>query len=399
MDIAELHFLVAVGDQDQRDALLGMLARLGALKVTAVADGHAALRCFEPAAAAPVHMGVIDLELPGMDGLELIRHLSERACRASLIVIGAQSGEVLFTVETMAEAYGVEMLGTLAKPVGEHRLAALLAHYQPPPEAPPPQVPPALFDFAQVGQGLQKRQFEPYFQPKIELETGQVKGLEMFARWLHPRYGVLEPGSFIGALEANNRVDFLDWSMIDKSVAACRLLHEQGIPISISINVAQCTLEQAAFLEHMSACLERHGVLADYITFELHESAVLSSEPHFLERLLRLRMQGFGLAIDDYGTLRSNLQLLARIPFTELKIDRGFVDGASKKRAIGVVLASCLGLARSLERHSVAVGVETRADWDFLQGLGCTYAQGYYIAKPMPVADFPRWLADWSHFF
>ncbi len=140
-------------------------------------------------------------------------------------------------------------------------------------------------------------------------------------------------------------------------------------------------------------------MLPDYITFEMPESSVLTNDPSFLERLVRLRMMGYGLAIDDYGTGRSNLQLLARIPFTELKIDRSFVDGASKRRPLGTVLSSCLGLARSLDRASVAVGVETKQDWDFLQGLGCTYAQGYHIAKPMEAAAFPGWLEDWRQFF
>jgi EAL domain-containing protein (putative c-di-GMP-specific phosphodiesterase class I) len=233
----------------------------------------------------------------------------------------------------------------------------------------------------------------------IELATGQVKGLEMFARWRHPLHGVLGPASFMPALEQNRRIDFLDWSMIEKSVAACRTLHDQGIPISVSINVDQSTLAHPQFMEQIASCLDRHSILPDYITFEMPESAVLTTEPHFLERLLRLRMKGFGLAIDDYGTGRSNLQLLARIPFSELKIDRSFVDGASKKQALGTVLRSCLGLARSLDRRSVAVGVETKQDWDFLQALGCTYAQGYYIAKPMPVEEFPAWLTDWQHFF
>src|SRR5471030_2872099 len=184
----------------------------------------------------------------------------------------------------------------------------------------------------------------------------------------------------------------------DRTIGGCTL-HDQGIPISFSINVDPGTIAHPQFMAQINACLERHRILADYITFEITESAVLTTEPHFLERLLRLRMQGFGLAIDDYGTGRSNLQLLARIPFSELKIDRSFVDGASKKAAIGTVLRSCLGLARSLERRSVAVGVETKQDWDFLQGLGCTYAQGYYIAKPMPVEEFPDWLKDWRQFF
>ncbi|CDG83415.1 EAL domain-containing response regulator [Janthinobacterium agaricidamnosum] len=395
MDIAQLHFLVAEADPLQRGALLAMLAHLGATRVTAVNDGDAALAAFE---AGAVDIGILDLELPGVDGLDLIRRLSEASCRAGIIVLGAQNASVLFSVETMALAYGVDMLGTIAKPAGWQTLGALIANYLPP-EASALSQPPQRFTFAQVGLGLQARQFEPFFQPKIELATGQVKGLEMFARWLHPQHGTLGPSSFIDALQQQDRLDFLDWSMIEKSVAACRLLHDQNIPISIAINVAPHTLVQPPFMAQIAACLERHRIMPDYITFEIPESAVLSSEPHFLERLLRLRMQGFGLAIDDYGTARSNLQLLARIPFTELKIDRSFVDGASKKRALGTVLSSCLGLARSLDRRSVAVGVETREDWDFLQNLGCTYAQGYYIAKPMPVEEFPAWLADWRQFF
>ena len=399
MDIAHLHFLVAEGDPVQRQMLVDMLARLGAGKITDVPDGHTALRSFEAGIDLAVDIGLIDLSLPGMDGLELIRRLADAKCRAGIVIVGAVSSAVLFSVETMAQAYGLDLLGAIAKPITQHKLETLIGHYVPTADAANTPEPETVLTFAEVGLGLQARQFEPFFQPKIELETGQVKGLEMFARWRHPQYGVLGPAAFIGALEQNNRVDFLDWSMIEKSMLACRQLHDQGIPISISINVAPCTLGQPAFIAQINACLARHRILADYITFEIPESAVLSTDPHFLERLLRLRMQGFGLAIDDYGTGRSNLQLLARIPFTELKIDRSFVDGASKKHAIGTVLKSCLGLARSLDRRSVAVGVETKEDWDFLQALGCTYAQGYYIAKPMALAAFPLWLEDWHHFF
>jgi EAL domain-containing protein (putative c-di-GMP-specific phosphodiesterase class I) len=402
MDIAQLHFLVAEGDQVQRHALADILVHLGVGRITQAPDGHTALRHFSAAAnmAPPVDIAIIDLALPGMDALELIRRLADAKSRVGVVVVGAQSNAVLFSVETMAAAYGINMLGAIGKPVIGSRLEALIANYLQPGEARAAarqQTPP--ISFAEVGQGLQAREFDPFFQPKIELETGQVKGLEMFARWRHPLYGVLGPASFMQVLEDNRRVDFLDWSMIEKSVAACRTLHDQGIPISFSINVDQSTLAHPQFMDQISACLDRHRIMPDYITFEMTESAVLTTDPHFLERLLRLRMKGFGLAIDDYGTGRSNLQLLARIPFSELKIDRSFVDGASKKQAIGTVLRSCLGLARSLDRRSVAVGVETKQDWDFLQGLGCTYAQGYYIAKPMSVEEFPAWLADWQHFF
>jgi EAL domain-containing protein (putative c-di-GMP-specific phosphodiesterase class I)/ActR/RegA family two-component response regulator len=396
--LQSLHFLVAEADPVQRRALIEALAQVGATRVTDVPDGPTALRTLQASFTPRVDVAVIDLDLGGMDGLELLRAIAALQSAVRLIVVGAQPSSVLFSVESLAQAHGVDLLGTIAKPVTSTKLRALLDNYQPPqPAHAGPDVPG--FSFAEVGVGLQKRQFEPFFQPKIELATGQVKGLETFARWRHPEHGMLGPSSFIGALEQNNRIDFLDWTMLEMSVERCRRYHDQGIPISISLNLAPETLAHPNFIRQVASTMKRHGVLPDYLTFEMTESAILSFDADFIERLVRLRMMGFGLAIDDYGTGRSNLQILARIPFSELKIDRSFVDGASKKRPLGTVLKSCLGLAHSLDRMSVAVGVETRQDWDFLQGLGCTYAQGYHIANPMAADEFPGWLEDWRHFF
>jgi EAL domain-containing protein (putative c-di-GMP-specific phosphodiesterase class I) len=398
MEIAHLHFLVAEAEPVARAALVAMLGQLGATRITEAPDGEVALRCFHESFAPAVDVAVIDIQLPGMDGIELIRTLAAEKCKTQMIVIGALPMSLMFSIETMAQAYGIELLGAVSKPVTPQRMESLLENYVPPAIAESNRKGPT-FTFQQVGLGLQARQFEPFFQPKIELATGQVKGLETFARWRHPEHGVLGPSAFIDALEANNRVDFLDWTMIERSVAGCRALQDKGLPMPVSINLAPRTLNHPTFMQQITACVERHRVLPDYITFEMPESSVLSTDPAFLERLVRLRMLGYGLAIDDYGTGRSNLQLLARVPFSELKIDRSFVDGASKKRPLSTVLSTCLGLAQSLDRNSVAVGVETKADWDFLQRLGCTYAQGYHIAKPMEIDSFPGWLEDWRMFF
>lgn len=400
MDITHLQFLVAQAAADQRRLLADMLVQMGAGGVIEVADGAAALRCCQDRGPSAVQVALIDLALPGIDGLELIGRLAATACPVRLIVVGQVAANLLFAVETMAQAYGVDLLGTLSAPVSGERLQELLGNYT---QAPLAGVAAAddgaSFGFAEVSDGVLEGQFEPFFQPKIELASGHVTGLETFARWRHPQHGLLGPQAFMAALEQRQRMDVLDWSMIEQSIERCRAFHDMGMPISMSINVAPHTLAQANFLTRVGVCLERHRLLPDYLTFEISESSVLSTDAAFVERLLRMRMAGFGLAIDDYGTGRSNLQLLARIPFSELKIDRSFVDGASKKRALGTVLSSCLGLARSLDRKSVAVGVETRQDWEFLQGLGCTYAQGYYIASPMEAAAFPEWLSDWREYF
>jgi EAL domain-containing protein (putative c-di-GMP-specific phosphodiesterase class I)/ActR/RegA family two-component response regulator len=398
MDIAHLHFLVAEPDPIQRRTLTGALAQLGVTRITEVPDAPMALAALQAGFSPRIDVAVIDLALGGMDAMELLRAVADLRSAVRLIVTGAQPAGVLFSVETLIQAHDVDLLGTVAKPVNTGKLGALLDNYQPPKPARAPDPVPS-FSFQEVGIGLQKRQFEPFFQPKIELATGQVKGLETFARWRHPEHGMLGPGAFIDALAQNRRVDFLDWTMLEMSVERCRRFHDQGIPISISLNLAPATLAHPNFIRQVQSTMKRHGVLPDYLTFEMTETAILDFDVDFIERLVRLRMMGFGLAIDDYGTGRSNLQLLARIPFSELKIDRSFVDGASKKRPLGTVLKSCLGLAHSLDRMSVAVGVETRQDWDFLQSLGCTYAQGYHIANPMAAEDFPGWLEDWRLFF
>jgi EAL domain-containing protein (putative c-di-GMP-specific phosphodiesterase class I) len=393
-----LHVLVAEAEPVQRRAMIEALGQLGASRVTDVPDGPTALRTLQAGFAPKVDIAIIDLALGGMDGLELLRAIAALQSQVRLVVVGAQPAGVLFSVESLAQAYGVELLGAIAKPVTSAKLKSVLDNFQPLARPrPAPEAP--SFSFAEVGVGLQQRQFEPFFQPKIELATGQVKGLETFARWRHPEHGVVGTASFFAALEQNNRVDFLDWTMIELSAERCRQFHDAGIPISISVNLAPETLAHPNFIRQVSSCVKRHGVLPDYLTFEMTESSILKFDADFIERLVRLRMMGFGLAIDDYGTGRSNLQLLARIPFSELKIDRSFVDGASKKRPLGTVLKSFLGLAHSLDRMSVAVGVETRQDWDFLQGLGCTYAQGYHIANPMEASAFPGWLEDWRQFF
>lgn len=396
--LQSLHFVVAEADAVQRRALIDALGQLGASRVTDVPDGATALRTLQASFTPRVDVAIIDLDLGGMDGLELLRALATQHASVRVIVVGAHSPDVLFSVESLAQALGIDLLGAIGKPVTSTKLKSLLDNFQPAPRPHAPAPVPS-FSFTEVGVGLQQRQFEPAFQPKIQLATGQVTGLEAFARWRHPEHGMLGPDAFIDALEQNNRVDFLDWSMIEMSVEHCRRYHDAGIPISISLNLAPKTLAHPGFLRQIASTMSRHGVLPDYLTFEITESSILSFDVDFIERLVRLRMLGFGLAIDDYGTARSNLQLLARIPFTELKIDRSFVDGASKKRPLGTVLKSFLSLAHSLDRMSCAVGVETRQDWDFLQELGCTYAQGYHIANPMAPDAFPGWLEDWRQYF
>jgi EAL domain-containing protein (putative c-di-GMP-specific phosphodiesterase class I)/CheY-like chemotaxis protein len=398
MQIADMKFLVAEDDDFQRRWLAIMLANLGVKNIIEATDGIAALKILQDR-NTPIDISVIDLKMPGMDGIELIRHIAKENHPGSIILVSALDRSLLFSVETMSKAYGVDLLGTIEKPATPEGLLALLSVYQPRADRRDKPAKPADLTFADVHRGLVNKEFEPFFQPKVELATGQVRGAEAFTQWQHPEYGSVPPLNFLPLLEEMGVMGAFSWIVIEKSLAACKLWHQQGHPISVSINLSPTGLSDPEFADKMIDFVTAQKVDPQYIVIEVTESSAATYAPYFLENLARLRMKGFGISVDDFGTGHSSMQQLLHIPFSEIKIDRSFVAGASTNQALELVLSASLDVSRKLNKQSVAVGVETQQDWDFLHKLGCTYAQGYYIAKPMDGATLPMWMEEWAHFF
>ncbi|WP_194722573.1 EAL domain-containing response regulator [Noviherbaspirillum malthae] len=397
VSIADLRFLIAEDDNFQRHWLKVMLTKLGACHVAEAENGRVALDMLR--SDEPVDISFIDLNMPEMDGIELVRHLANLEHRTAVVLTSALGSALLFSVETMSKAYGVHLLGTFEKPATPEVLQQLIDQYRPRPPKGKERSTLPTFTLAEIQRGVAAGEFEPFFQPKVELASGKVKAVEAFVRWRHPQYGLLTPPAFIPTLEASGHMESLTWLVIERSVAACRSWHDAGLMLGVSINLSVTSLAEPGLAEKILQHIGQHGIEAQYITFEITELMAMTDVPICLENIARLRMKGFGLSIDDYGTAHSNLQQLLRIPFLDLKIDRSFVAGASKNGQMHIALSSCLGLARKLRRNSVAVGVETREDWDLLRDLGCTYAQGYYIAKPMERDAVPGWIEEWSQFF
>jgi EAL domain-containing protein (putative c-di-GMP-specific phosphodiesterase class I)/ActR/RegA family two-component response regulator len=398
MQIADLRFLVAEDNEFQRRWLTVMLTNLGAKHVIEVSNGYTALDALRNKNQA-IDISFIDLNMPGMDGMELIRHMSNEEHPSSIILASAMAPSLVFSVQTMSKAYGVNLLGAIEKPATPETLLALINLHQPQQAAPLLRAADLHFTIDEITEGLRKGEFEPLFQPKVEFATGHVKGAEAFARWRHPQHGMVPPAVFMPVLEAHGETEALAWAVIEQSVAACRKWNAQGFAIPVSINLAPSCLMQPDLAERIIDYIAKQGVPPEHIAFEITESAVQTVAPPFLENLVRLRMKGFGLTVDDYGTGHSSMQELLRIPFSELKIDRSFVVGASQNQSLEAILDVSLELCRKLDRQSVAVGVETRQDWDLLLNLGCICAQGYYIAKPMEGDALPAWMKEWAEFF
>ena len=395
MGLSELKFLAVEDHEFQRGMLLKMLARLGATQVSTAADGYAALEIVMSPGAC-IDIIISDLDMPGMDGLEFMRHVGEAHIPVSIILASALESVLLDSVETMTRAYGVKILGVIQKPITPEKLAALIKLHL------PAQVNPNLtqtdalsFTIEEIVQGIRNDEFEPFFQPKVELASGRIKGAEALARWRHPQKGIVAPYAFVGPLEDHNLIDKLTWLILSKSVDfCCEWRTKSGLDVSVSVNVSAKSLADVNFADRVTELVKCKSLDCRNIILEVTESAATTDIGHSLENLSRLRMKGFGLSIDDYGTGYSSLQQLARIAFTEIKLDQSFIKSATTQQAARIILESSIDMAKKLGIVTVAEGIETEKDWDLLRELGCDLAQGYLIAKPLESSEFLTWARD-----
>jgi len=235
----------------------------------------------------------------------------------------------------------------------------------------------------------------PSSSPKVELASGRIKGAEALARWRHPQKGIVAPYAFVGPLEEHDHIDKLTWLTLSKSVDfCCEWRTNSGLDVSVSVNVSAKSLADVNFADRVTELVKCKNLDCRNIILEVTESAATTEIGHSLENLSRLRMKGFGLSIDDYGTGYSSLQQLARIAFTEIKLDQSFIRSAATQQAARIILESSIDMAKKLGIVTVAEGIETEKDWDLLRELGCDLAQGYLIAKPTESSEFLAWARD-----
>ncbi len=390
-----LRVLVIEDHNFQRKAVVHMLHSLSVEEVWQANNGKQALEMIRAEQARPLDVVLCDLDMPEMDGMEFFRHLAQLQPGISTIILSGMEGAVITSVEKMASSYGLSLLGAVEKPVSLEQLETLLSLHQEnklAQAAPsfPTTLTPKRSDFTlqEIQQAVEYKQIQPYLQPKVSLQTGQIVGAEALARWIHPQYGVIPPDSFIPILERSENMEGLTFLMLESTAKACLLLRQQGYELDMSVNISVSSLRDTSLAERITRVVLNCGLEPKHLIFEVTESAAMTSVAQALENLARLRMRGFGLSIDDYGTGFSSMQQLTRVPFTELKIDKSFITDSAYNPSSRVVVESSVQMAHKLKVKSVAEGVEKREEFDMLRDMGCDVVQGYFIAKPMGVESF-----------
>jgi EAL domain-containing protein (putative c-di-GMP-specific phosphodiesterase class I) len=255
---------------------------------------------------------------------------------------------------------------------------------------------PAALTLEHIWQALSEDQFVPYFQPKVALRGMQLKGVEALIRWRHPQRGTLSAGAFLPLVQDNFLFDDLTTLTLEKSIAQCAAWRTQALETNISVNVSPDLLRDPGLADRVAALLQQNGLVPAQLTLEVSERALVYDLPDDLEALARLRSRGFGLAIDDYGSGHCTLELLQKVPASELKLDRKMLAGAARKSGLRAQLEEALDIGRELGFTTVAEGVENQEEWDLVNELGCEMAQGYFIARPMAGDALVQWHRLWA---
>lgn len=334
---------------------------------------------------------LVDLEMPVMDGVEFIGHVAREDLAKAVIILSGKHPSLIASVGVMAEAEGLEVLGCLQKPITEQLLNQCLEHFGSSLQS-AAAAQTHKFSGQDIADGINGRQFILYYQPKITVSGLMLKGVEGLARWQHPRHGLLAAGHFIGCAEKKHYIDALTVNLFDLALEQKKNWAERGLNLGLSFNLSPLSLHNTSFTDWIFDHVQVYGVSPEQITFEITENILLGDLAKSIQTLARLRLRGFHISIDDYGTGFANAEQLSRIPATELKLDRSMVHGAAKKTQQAKILESTVRLAADLDLLTVAEGVEAREDFMLLRGFGVDQVQGFMFARPMAAEKLLDWM-------
>jgi EAL domain-containing protein (putative c-di-GMP-specific phosphodiesterase class I) len=262
--------------------------------------------------------------MPGIDGIELLRFLSDNKSRASIVFMSGKDTAVLHSAQELALEQGMTVLGVLQKPFLAKELEDIFSKY----------VPPAAIDLTgtierpsleELREAVENGELFLAYQPQIKIADRKVVGVETLVRWKHPIKGMVPPGYFIPIAEEGNLISDITSYVTQAAMRQQGKWKAEGINLRMSINISPKTLDDLDLPEKMTTCAAKMGVDTSDIMIEVTETALMSDIVRYMDILARLRMKGFNLSIDDFGTGYSSLQQLVRVPFTELKIDQAFI--------------------------------------------------------------------------
>ncbi len=374
--------LLVIDDEEDICDLIAEVAERRGLEAHAVSNAEAvpqALDEFTP------DIIMLDLMMPGTDGVELLRLLATKAKDTRLCLISGSDSRVLNSARRLGGAHGLNVVAAMEKPLA---VSALNGFFD------------SLSNAAQTPEdhagAIASGQFTLYYQPIVDIATRRIKGVEALVRWQHPERGLLSPDEFLEKVVQDGLIQALTDFVVKTAVHQSSLWRRAGINLTIALNVTATTLLDLTLPDKISELCKAHDIPTDRLILEVTETEAMRDVTRTMDVLLRMRLRNIGVSIDDFGTGHSSLRELQRMPFSEMKIDKGFVTDMTSNRDCAVIVNSIVDLGHNLGLKVIAEGVENQRSWEMLREKGCDFAQGFFIARPMSAEALVVWRDTWE---
>lgn len=339
---------------------------------------------------------VTDLNMPNVDGITFMRFLSKIDYHGGLMVISDEDRRLLNSVVQLGNAQHLNIVGALQKPIDQTEFFQLLGQMQLSQDKALLASREHSLSEDEIKLGLSRGNLQLYFQPKVAVASMSVLSFEVSARWRAEDGTILGPHLFIPVAEQSSLINDLTDQVFIKSVQQVAQWHEQGYECSVAVNFSMSSLERISLPDTLSAICNDYKVSPNNITIEITETSIMNQEAVALDVITRLHLKGFRLSIDDFGTGYSSIEQLKKLPFSEIKIDRAFVDGATNNESSRAILESSIAMGRKMGISIVSEGVENEKDFELLRELGTEYVQGYLFSRPMPAKLVLEWVENWN---
>ncbi len=391
--------LVLDDDQDSVKIITGAAISLG-FEVKVVAE----LKRFfaEFSGWKPSHLA-IHIVMPGINGVELLQQLAAASCTSAIILTSGTGSTALAAAQLAAIEHHLNVRGVLPRPFNRDLNNEILKNmltdltsvdlhssYNGSVNTSP------IIDQAAIDHAILNKQFRLCYQPLIDLPQGKVVGFEGLIRWHHPELGVKLPDAFIPLAEKTGQIDMLTELVI---AMGFEFMGKISPKLSLSLNISAKNIKDSQLVNTVNHLCDEFDVDPKRVVLELTETATMNDPDEAEHVLNELRNKGFRLSIDDFGTGYSSMAQLAKLPFTELKIDKSFVTTMETSSKSRKVIGSTITLAESLGLVTVAEGIENSLAAIGLRELGCQFGQGYYFARPMEQDAAVSWLKNWNNQF
>ncbi len=362
------------------------LRAIGFKSVDLADDGAAGLQQLR-ARNGGVDLVMCDLNMPNMDGVSVIRELGQIDFNGALIIASSEDLSLISSVRTMAQLVGVRVLGALKKPLDENALTAMLQN-----QASQARRKSELVTRHMLKSALGEDLIQPWYQPKLDSRLGRVTGVEALLRVTAPNGETLSPEPFIFAAERDRLIGEVTNRIVEKVVADLGTWSKAGFDLDVSINISPVSLDDLDLPDRIRAMFLAGGIDPRRTTLEITENRFLNHDANVLDILSRMRLAGFRLSMDDFGTGATSMEQLRLFPFNELKIDKSFVLAACDDEFSRTTVETGARLAAMLGLDVVAEGVETPEALKLVTQAGAGFIQGYLIARPMPGDALVGWM-------